>query len=102
MGISLVGQVDRQNRTLDVSGNLVPVNLISNIISKVPIVAEILTGVDKTGLFATQFSMQGSIDEPEVGVNALALAPGFLRDLFSPDWLGAESKRIFGLGDAAQ
>ena len=102
LGISLVGQVDRQNRTLDVSGNLVPVNLISNIISKVPIVAEILTGVDKTGLFATQFSMQGSIDEPEVGVNALALAPGLLRDLFSPDWLGAESKRIFGLGDAPQ
>ena len=76
LGISLVGQVDRQNRTLDVSGNLVPANLISDLISKVPIVAEILTGVDKTGLFATQFYMQGSIDEPEVG---MAPCPWFVK-----------------------
>ena len=61
-----------------------------------PLVAEILTGVDRTGLFATQFSMQGSIDEPDVNVNALALAPGLLRDIFSPNWLGAERERIFG------
>jgi len=29
-------------------------------------------------------------------VNASSLAPGLLRDLFSPDWLGAESGRILG------
>ena len=96
LGISLLGQVNKAERTLDISGNLVPANLVSNIIGSVPLVAEILTGVDRTGLFATQFSMQGSIDEPDVNVNALALAPGLLRDIFSPNWLGAERKRIFG------
>ena len=96
LGISLLGQVNRGERTLDVSGNLVPANLVSTIIGSVPLVAEILTGVDRTGLFATQFSMQGSIDDPDVSVNALALAPGLLRDIFSPNWLGAERERIFG------
>ena len=96
LGISLLGQVNKAERTLDISGNLVPANLVSNIIGNVPLVAEILTGVDRTGLFATQFSMQGSIDEPDVNVNALALAPGLLRDIFSPNWLGAERKLIFG------
>ena len=96
LGISLLGQVNREDRTLDISGNLVPANLVSNIIGGVPLVAEILTGVDRTGLFATQFSMQGSIDDPDLSVNALALVPGLLRDIFSPNWLGVERERIFG------
>jgi len=96
LGISLLGTVDKQKRVLDVSGNLIPANLISDIIGSVPLVAEILTGIDRAGLFVTQFSMQGSIDDPEVDVNALALVPGLLRDIFSPDWLGEERDRIFG------
>ena len=96
LGISLLGTVDKQKRVLDVSGNLIPANLISNIIGSVPLVAEILTGIDRAGLFVTQFSMQGSIDDPEVDVNALALVPGLLRDIFSPNWLGEERERIFG------
>jgi hypothetical protein len=100
LGISLLGTVDKKQRVLDVSGNLIPANLISNIIGSVPLVAEILTGIDRTGLFVTQFSMQGSIDDPEVDVNALALVPGLLRDIFSPNWLGEERDRIFGVEGA--
>ena len=100
LGISLLGTVDKKQRVLDVSGNLIPAKLISNIIGSVPLVAEILTGIDRTGLFVTQFSMQGSIDDPEVDVNALALVPGLLRDVFSPNWLGEERDRIFGVEGA--
>ncbi|MGB2021047.1 MAG: AsmA-like C-terminal domain-containing protein [Candidatus Puniceispirillaceae bacterium] len=100
LGISLLGTVDKKQRVLDVSGNLIPAKLISNIIGSVPLVAEILTGIDRTGLFVTQFSMQGSIDDPEVDVNALALVPGLLRDIFSPNWLGEERDRIFGVEGA--
>jgi hypothetical protein len=28
-------------------------------------------------------------------------APGLLRDLFSPNWLGREEKRLFGEGENA-
>ena len=100
IGISLLGTVDKEKRVLDVSGNLIPANLVSDIIGSVPLVAEILTGIDRAGLFVTQFSMQGSIDDPEVDVNALALVPGLLRDIFSPDWLGEERDRIFGIEGA--
>ncbi len=96
VGLALVGSVNKQTREIDVSGNLVPANQISRLIGQVPLVGQILTGVDKTGLFSTQFSMKGTIEEPDVNVNALALAPGLLRDLFSPDWLGAEGRRILG------
>lgn len=97
LGIYMLGNYDRSTRNLDISGNLVPANQLSKILGAVPVLGELLTGVDKTGLFSTQFSMKGSLDDPNVTVNALALAPGILRDLFSPDWLGEERKRIFGL-----
>jgi hypothetical protein len=30
-----------------------------------------------------------------------SIAPGLLRDLFSPNWLGREKKRLFGDGETA-
>jgi hypothetical protein len=30
-----------------------------------------------------------------------SIAPGLLRDLFSPNWLGREEKRLFGEGENA-
>ena len=96
VGVTMVGVYDRANRQVDVSGNLVPVNQFSKILGAVPVLGELLTGLDKAGLFATQFSVKGSVDEPEISVNAASLVPGVLRDLFSPDWLGSETNRILG------
>ena len=96
VGVSMIGEFDRKAGTVDVSGNLVPVNQVNKLLGLVPFVGEVLTGIDKTGLFTTQFGVRGNIDDPDVTVNASSLAPGLLRDLFSPDWLGAESGRILG------
>ena len=44
----------------------------------------ILTGGEGDGLLAVTYAMSGSIEDPKVKVNPLsALAPGFLRGLFS-------------------
>ena len=99
VGVTMVGVYDRTNRQVDVSGNLVPVNQFSKILGAVPVLGELLTGLDKAGLFATQFSVKGSVDEPDVSVNAASLVPGVLRDIFSPDWLGSETNRILGESD---
>lgn len=97
LGIAMVGSYDRNSRQVDVSGNLVPVNQLSEIIGSLPLLGEILTGVDKSGLFATQFTYRGPVDDPKVEVNPVSLlTPGLIRDLFSPDWLGSEAERILG------
>ena len=96
VGVSMIGEFDRKAGTVDVSGNLVPVNQVNTLLGLVPLVGEVLTGIDKTGLFTTQFGVRGNIDDPDVSVNASSLAPGLLRDLFSPDWLGSEAGRILG------
>ena len=95
VGVYMVGSYNRNTGVVDVSGNLVPANQFSKILGVVPVLGEVLTGLDKSGLFATQFSLTGHIDDPDVQVNPSSLiAPGLLRDLFSPNWLKSEEKRI--------
>jgi hypothetical protein len=87
------------SREVEVSGNLVPANLLNQVIGAIPLLGNILTGVDKGGLFVTQFSMTGSIDDPQTSTNAASLIPGILRDFVSPDWLKREGTRILGVDD---
>ena len=54
-----------------------------------------LTGLDKSGIFATQFRVTGLSDDMKTAVNPASIAPGLLRDLISPNWLGKESDRFF-------
>ena len=52
-------------------------------------------GLDKSGIFATQFRVTGLSDAMKTVVNPASIAPGLLRDLISPNWLGKESDRLF-------
>ena len=96
VGVTMLGRYNRQTKQVDVSGNLVPANQFSKIIGAVPVLGEILSGIDKSGVFSTQFNLKGPISEPETTVNVASLAPGLIRDIFSPNWLGRERGRILG------
>ena len=96
IALSMVGRYDAASREVDVSGNLVPASLVNSVISAIPVLGNLLTGFDKDGLFVTQFTMTGSIDNPETNANAASLVPGILRDVISPKWLEREEKRILG------
>ena len=74
-------------------GSVAPIQLISKILSVVPAVGELLTGLKKEGLFAGQFEMKGQIKNPKIKLNTMSFAPGILRDLFSDDWL--DNKNFF-------
>ena len=95
VAVSMVGIYDRTSKQVDVSGNLVPVSQISNIVGKLPLIGNVLTGLDNSGIFATQFRVTGLSDDMKTSVNPASIAPGLLRDLISPNWLGKESDRLF-------
>ena len=96
VGVEMVGRYNSETREVDVSGNLTPVNQFSKIIGAVPLLGSVLSGVDKAGIFATQFNITGKIDDPETSVNAASVLPGVVRNILSPDWLGDEKERILG------
>ena len=89
--IGLMNKLNLENDTIDLRGSIAPIKLISRIISVVPAIGELITGLKKEGLFAGQFKMTGSIGDPEVKLNTLSFAPGILREIFSEDWLNQDN-----------
>ena len=87
LGITAKGNLNIEKNSINMTGSVAPIKLISKILSVVPAVGELLTGLKKEGLFAGQFEMNGLIKNPEIKLNTMSFAPGILRELFSEDWL---------------
>lgn len=83
IGITSEGTVTFPKQELDMKGTVVPAYALNNIVGKIPLVGNILTGGDGGGVFAFNYNVKGSNKDPNVSVNPLSiLAPGFLRGLF--------------------
>ena len=93
LGIAAKGNLNLEKNSIQMTGSVAPIKLLSKILSVVPAVGELLTGLKKEGLFAGQFEMKGLIENPDIKLNTMSFAPGILRDLFSEDWF--ENKNFF-------
>ena len=101
VAVNMLGVYDRATKQVDVSGNLVPASQISRLVGEVPLIGNVLTGIDKSGIFTTQFRVTGRSDDMKTSINAASVAPGLLRDLLSPNWLKNEGNRFFDDKDEA-
>ena len=83
LGINADGWIDLDHDLLDLKGTLVPAYTLNSILNNIPLLGDFITGGEGTGLFAANYRLSGSLDDPQISVNPLsALAPGFLRRLF--------------------
>ena len=87
LAIKAKGTINENTKTFDITGTVAPIRLVSRVLSLVPAVGELLTGLKKDGLIAGQFKMSGLIDNPKTKLNPMSFAPGILRDIFANDWL---------------
>ncbi len=85
IGITLGGNVDLGNNVLDLHGRFVPAYVVNSILGELPLIGDILTGVEEGGgIFAFTFEVEGPRDALEVNVDPLSvLAPGILRNIFT-------------------
>jgi hypothetical protein len=84
LGLTFQGQVDLEARRLDLDGTVVPLYGINWTIGQIPLIGQFLRGAEGEGAFAATYAIRGSFDDPSISVNPLsALAPGFLRELFT-------------------
>lgn len=78
VGLTFAGVLDRGKKTTDIAGTIIPMTEINSILSKIPLVGELLGGA--TGLIAATYTMKGPTGDPNVTVNPLSvLAPGIIR-----------------------
>ena len=84
LGLTFEGWINLDDDTLDLGGTIVPVYGVNRTIGQIPIIGRLLRGREGVGAFAFTYGMRGPVGNPTIWVNPLsALAPGFLRELFS-------------------
>jgi hypothetical protein len=87
IGVTANGVVELGRDRLDLQGTIVPAYTLNSILGNVPVIGSLLLGGEGQGLFAANYHLTGSVADPQVSVNPLsALAPGFLRRLFQPNF----------------
>ena len=87
LNIFLRGKYNFKKNDVNFVGSIAPMKAISRLLSVVPAVSELLTGLDKEGIVAGQFKLNGNIESPSLNINEGSFAPGVLRNIFSRDWL---------------
>ena len=84
LGLTFEGWVNLANDTLDLEGTIVPLYGVNWTIGQIPIIGRLLRGSEGEGAFAFTYGIRGPVGDPAIRVNPLsALAPGFLRELFT-------------------
>lgn len=83
LGLTAIGTVDVNAEHINIKGAASPAYVLSRAIGSIPILGELLTGSRKEGVFAANYRVTGSLDDPNFEINPLsALAPGILREIF--------------------
>ncbi|MBL8709369.1 MAG: AsmA-like C-terminal domain-containing protein [Rhodospirillaceae bacterium] len=86
VGMTAQGNIDLDRKLVNVKGTLVPAYAINSVLGNIPLIGPLIQGGEGEGLFAATYQVSGNLDEPKIDVNEWsALAPGFIRDLFTDD-----------------
>lgn len=94
LGLTFEGDIDMKTDTINMQGTAIPMSEVNSLVSKIPLVGDILTGGAKgSGIFAATYSVKGPAADPEVTINPLSvLTPGILRRILFEGALTGGSK----------
>jgi uncharacterized protein YhdP len=82
LGIVVNGDVDFGAGEVDIHGALAPMGTLQRFIGHIPLLGRLLTGVNREGIIAAQFTLTGKLADPEIKTQPLSvLTPGITRDL---------------------
>lgn len=82
IGLTVEGAVDTDRETMALNGTFIPAYTVNNFFAKIPVVGLLLGGGWNEGLFAINYRIHGRTSAPQISVNPLTVAPGFLRKIF--------------------
>ncbi len=82
LGVTVEGAIDTRNRLLDLRGALIPAYAVNLLLTRVPVIDQLITGTDSMGVLAADYAVTGPAAEPEIAVSPLQfLMPGVLRNI---------------------
>ena len=83
LGGNLKGVTELDKQKINLEGIIVPAYAINALLNKIPLIGQVITGIEGDGLIGVNFKVTGTYDEPNYNVNPLSiLTPGILRSIF--------------------
>ncbi len=84
MGVTAHGWANLAERSMDLSGAVLPLYKVGEIVGKIPVLGKILVGEEGEGMVAMDYQLQGSFDQPKVAVKpASLLTPAALKNMLN-------------------
>ena len=83
LGGTVKGNINLSNDKINLEGVIVPAYAINSLINKIPLVGQIITGIEGEGLIGVNYKAKGTTDKPVYNINPLSvLTPGIMRNVF--------------------
>ena len=73
LGATTRGSIDLDNKSIDMNGVLIPAYAINDIINKIPLLGQIITGIEGEGIIGFNYRAFGSYENPEYTINPFSL-----------------------------
>ena len=86
VGITVNGNYNRATDALGLYGVIAPAYSLNRFLGKIPVVGNLLASKDGT-IFAADYKIDGSVDEPEVDINSLSiLSPNSMKEWYNKNF----------------
>ena len=85
LGLLAGGSIDLEQKNMDISGTVVPMQKLTAIVGKVPVLGQMVTGRDGVGIIAVNYTIKGPYTNPAVSVSKAPLTPGIFKSLLLPE-----------------
>ncbi len=83
LGASTSGSINLKNNELELEGVLIPAYAINAIINKIPLLGQIITGIEGEGIIGFNYKVTGYYEKPDYTINPFSiLTPGIIRSIF--------------------
>ncbi len=86
VGITTIGTYNRATDEINMHGVMAPAYSLNRLLGKIPVVGNLLSGKDGT-IFAADYKIEGSVDDPKIDVNALSiLSPNSMKEWYNKNF----------------
>ena len=85
LGMLVGGWADLKTQNLGLNGTVIPLNNINKLVGKIPLFGKIVVGKDGKGIMAVDFTVKGTVSQPEASIRKEALTTDLLDETVAED-----------------
>ena len=93
LGVLGSGWVDLKTQGMGLSGTVIPLSKINNIVGKIPLLGSVVRGKDGKGVLAVDYTVTGTLAQPKTSIRKESLTPGLLKKTLGTDEAGPDSNQ---------